>query len=60
MKRGILRKYMEAENQRFALKDVNLSIDRGEFISIVGTSGSGKSTLLHLLEVWMNQHPDRS
>jgi len=31
------------------LKDINLSIHQGEFLSIIGPSGSGKSTLLHLL-----------
>lgn len=31
------------------LKDVNLSLNRGEIVSIVGSSGAGKSTLLHIL-----------
>jgi len=33
----------------FILKDINLEINKGEFISIMGPSGSGKSTLLHIL-----------
>jgi ABC-type lipoprotein export system ATPase subunit len=33
----------------FALRDINLEIAEGEFISIMGPSGSGKSTLLHVL-----------
>lgn len=32
-----------------ALKNVNLSIERGDFIAVVGPSGSGKSTLLHIM-----------
>lgn len=33
----------------FILKDINLTINTGEFVSIMGPSGSGKSTLLHIL-----------
>ena len=41
--------YGEKENQVVAISDINLSIEKGEFVAIVGSSGSGKSTLLHIL-----------
>lgn len=41
--------YGSGENLVQAIDDVNLKIEKGEFIAIVGPSGSGKSTLLHLL-----------
>jgi len=41
--------YGEGDNQVKASDEINLSIDKGEFVAIVGSSGSGKSTLLHML-----------
>ena len=41
--------YEEKSNQVKALDGINLTINQGEFVAIVGTSGCGKSTLLHML-----------
>ncbi len=38
-----------AGNRTFLLKDINLEVEEGEFISIMGPSGSGKSTLLNII-----------
>lgn len=46
---GIKKVYGSGAGQVYALDGVDLSVEQGEFISIVGASGSGKSTLLHLL-----------
>ena len=46
---GINRTYGKGENKVNALKNINLEIERGEYIAIVGASVSGKSTLLHIL-----------
>ena len=45
----VSKKYGKAENQFFALKNVNLSFKEGTTNAIVGKSGSGKSTLLHIM-----------
>lgn len=47
--RNLKKHYGEGESLVKALDGVNLKVQQGEFVSIVGTSGSGKSTLLHML-----------
>lgn len=47
--RNLSKIYGEGENEVKALKRVNLEINRGEFVALLGTSGSGKSTLLNMI-----------
>lgn len=46
---GVRKVYGTGNNQVTALDHIDFSIEKGEFVAIVGASGSGKSTLLHIL-----------
>ena len=46
---NLTKSYGKGESKVIALNDVTFSVQRGQFVSIVGASGSGKSTLLHIL-----------
>ncbi len=46
---GVTKVYGSGDNRVTALAGIDLKVDRGEFVAIIGASGSGKSTLLHIL-----------
>ncbi|MGB2078824.1 MAG: MacB family efflux pump subunit [Vibrio sp.] len=46
---GVYRSFAAGDQDLTVLKDVNLTIERGEMVAIIGTSGSGKSTLMNIL-----------
>ena len=61
--RGVVKTYQTAAGGFTALKDIDLQVDPGEFVAVIGKSGSGKSTLINMItgidrpssgEVWVN------
>lgn len=58
LKAANLKKYYgKDESLVKALDNVNLSVEDGQFVAIIGTSGSGKSTLLNMLGAWIPPPP---
>lgn len=47
--RDVTKTYQVGEEEIQVLKGINLGIEKGEFVSIIGPSGSGKSTLMHII-----------
>ncbi len=47
--RGIVKRYVGADRALTVLRDLDLAVEAGEMVAIMGASGVGKSTLLHVL-----------
>ena len=46
---NVTKRYIEEKRPHYAVREISLSVEQGEFVAVVGTSGSGKSTLLNMM-----------
>ena len=53
--KGIYKEYQQGKMKVPVLKDVNFSMEEGEYVAIMGPSGSGKTTLITLSDVWTSR-----
>ena len=58
--KGIYKEYQQGKMKVPVLKDVNFSMEEGEYVAIMGESGSGKTTLLNISDVWTNRQRELS
>lgn len=47
--KNVTKKYQNKEGEILAIQNINLRVNKGEFVSIIGPSGCGKSTLLSII-----------
>ena len=53
--KGIYKEYLQGKMKVPVLKDVNFSMEEGEYVAIMGPSGSGKTTLMNIIGCWINR-----
>ena len=57
--KDICKDYLQGKDSVPVLKDINLSVDNGEYLAIMGPSGSGKSTLMNIIGCLDRQTSER-
>lgn len=53
--KDINKSYFQGKQEMPVLKNVNFSVEEGEYVAIMGPSGSGKSTLMNIIGAWISQ-----
>ena len=48
---NVSKRYTRDKRTQYAVRDVSLTVEQGEFVFLIGSSGAGKSTLLKLMEI---------